>query len=209
MKFFRYDGSFVGALERLFNLALLNIIWLCLCVPIITIGASTTALYTVTLKMADNEEGYILKPFLTAFKENLKRGSAIWLIFLGLFFWCYIMITVSLKSGSSFLKIIAIFEVSILIILIMSMLYVFSILATYENSIINTIKNSFLLATNYLPHTLGMMFVCVLPIIVTGFVESMFPVMIFFWIFFGGSTIALFNSYIINDVFKRNNKKLI
>ena len=45
--------------------------------PIITIGASTTALYTVMLKLVKNEEGYIFKGFLHAFKLNFKQSTII------------------------------------------------------------------------------------------------------------------------------------
>ena len=55
------DNIIVRALSRVFDLILLNILWLLCSVPFITIGASTTALYSVTLKMAAKEEGNIIR----------------------------------------------------------------------------------------------------------------------------------------------------
>ena len=66
----------------MFDLILLNILWLLCSVPFITIGASTTALYSVTLKMAANEEGYIIRGFWDAFKKSFKQSTLVWLILL-------------------------------------------------------------------------------------------------------------------------------
>ena len=43
--------------------------------PIFTIGSTTCAAFSVTLKMVDDEEGYVGKMFIKAFKENLKQAS--------------------------------------------------------------------------------------------------------------------------------------
>ena len=45
------------------DLCLLNLVCLACCIPIITAGASLTALYYVTLKMVRNEEAYIFRSF--------------------------------------------------------------------------------------------------------------------------------------------------
>lgn len=63
--------------------AYLNLLWFICCLPIFTVGASTTALYYVTLKIVKNEEGNITKSFFRAFKENFKQSTVIWLILLG------------------------------------------------------------------------------------------------------------------------------
>ena len=52
----------------------LNFLWLLFSLPIVTIGASTAAAFSVTLKMVDEREGYIAKQFWTAFQGNLKQG---------------------------------------------------------------------------------------------------------------------------------------
>ena len=61
---------------------LLNILFLVCSLPIFTIGASFTAMYYVTLKLAENEEGYIARGFLKSFKQNFKQATIIWLILL-------------------------------------------------------------------------------------------------------------------------------
>ncbi len=60
-----YDSRFSRVLSRLTELVLLNFVFILTCLPILTIGASVTALYSITLKMARNEEGYISSVYYT------------------------------------------------------------------------------------------------------------------------------------------------
>ncbi len=62
--------------------AYLNLLWLVCCLPIVTAGASTTALFYVTLKVAKNEEGSLTKSFFHSFRENFRQATVIWLILL-------------------------------------------------------------------------------------------------------------------------------
>ncbi len=73
---------------RLADIFLLTILWTVCSLPVITIGASTTALYYVTLKIAEGKEGYLIKGFFHAFKENFGHSTLVWLIMLalGIFF---------------------------------------------------------------------------------------------------------------------------
>lgn len=80
--FFNMDNGLFRALGKLADLMLLNILFLVCSLPIFTIGASFTAMYYVTLKLAENEEGYIARGFLKSFKQNFKQATIIWLILL-------------------------------------------------------------------------------------------------------------------------------
>lgn len=84
MRFDITDNVIIRALTKICDMVCLNVLWLICCIPIITIGASTTALYTIMLKMVKNEEGYIFRSFFKAFKENFKQSTIIWIILLAL-----------------------------------------------------------------------------------------------------------------------------
>lgn len=77
--FFNMDNGLFRALGKLADLMLLNILFLVCSLPIFTIGASFTAMYYVTLKLAENEEGYTPGAFLKSFKQNFKQATIIWL----------------------------------------------------------------------------------------------------------------------------------
>ena len=71
------DNPVISGMSRIFDMMCLNVLWLVCSLPIFTIGASTTAMYTVMLKVVKNEEGYIVKGFFKAFKENFKKSTII------------------------------------------------------------------------------------------------------------------------------------
>ena len=53
---------------------LLNFLFLITCIPLVTIGAASSALYTITLRDAREEHGYLIGPYFNAFRENLKKA---------------------------------------------------------------------------------------------------------------------------------------
>ena len=55
MKFFNYDSPFWSFMSRIADLVIVNILWLVFCIPVFTIGASTAAMYRVTLNLVRGE----------------------------------------------------------------------------------------------------------------------------------------------------------
>ena len=53
-RIFNMDNKFFTFMGKAADLILLNIIFLICCLPVVTIGASVTAMYYVTLKMVRN-----------------------------------------------------------------------------------------------------------------------------------------------------------
>ena len=81
-RLFNMDNKFFTVMGRVADLIMLNVVFLICCLPIVTIGASLTALHYVTLKMARNEESYIIRSFFKSFKQNFKQATIINLIML-------------------------------------------------------------------------------------------------------------------------------
>ena len=79
---FGIDSKFYEVVSRIADLVVLNLLFVLCSLPIITIGASTTALYGVTKKMAENREGYICRNYFRLFKENFKQSTMMWIILL-------------------------------------------------------------------------------------------------------------------------------
>lgn len=61
MNFFNVDGKFAHFMTRLFDLAVLNFLFLFTSIPLLTIGSSYSALYEVTLKMFKNCDPIFVK----------------------------------------------------------------------------------------------------------------------------------------------------
>ena len=76
------DSAFGRATETVLNLVILNVLWLVCSLPIITIGASGAALYSVLFKMVEDKDTRITRQFFAAFRGNARRATGIWLILL-------------------------------------------------------------------------------------------------------------------------------
>ena len=202
MKIFAFDGPFARTMGRVFDLVLLHILWVICSLPLVTIGASTTALFTVTLKMIRNEESYILKGYMKAFKSNFRQATKLWLIVAALFLCLLFILRICMNGSMGLLKAAGLANAALMVILFLGALYVFPIQAAFENTVGNILKNSVICSLRYLPYSLAMAAVIVIPILITGFVEQAFPFMITLWIFGGSSLIAYADSYFLNKVFE-------
>ena len=66
--------STIRFFHDLFDLLLVNCLWLLCCLPVITIGPATCGMYAVTLKLAREEPVNPLKDFLRGLRDNFKAG---------------------------------------------------------------------------------------------------------------------------------------
>jgi len=200
MKFFSYDSKFSQLILKLCFACYLNILWLICSIPIITIGASSTALYYTCLKIVRGEERNITGKFFQSFKENFKQATIIWLVMLaiGLFlsFDGYILYHVRASSSGTvavFWTIVLALVIAAAIVYVIVLLYVFPLVASVYNSSIAMIKNSFLIGTHYL-------FATVL-VFAIHFAMFFTIVRIFTpFIVFGEGLCALISAYLLNNV---------
>ena len=194
------DNPVAHALARFLDFIMLNIIFVICSLPIITIGASATAMYTVMLKIVKNEEGYIVKGFFQAFKENFKMSTIAWLIILPINLIIYLNIYLSNylpMFGNAFM----VFFFILGMISMFGGVYVFPLIARYENPLKVTFKNAFLLAIARLPYTILLVIISVAPVAITllDFQTLMFGILV--WLGIGFSVVAWLNSIILRRVF--------
>ncbi len=81
---FSFDNPVWNFIGKLTDLVLLTLLWAVTSLPVVTVGASSTALYYVTMKLAEDKEGSIIRSYFRAFKENFKQSTVCWLIMLAI-----------------------------------------------------------------------------------------------------------------------------
>lgn len=199
MKFFDLDSPLMQVLNKVADLLWLNILTLICCIPIVTVGASLTAMNYMALKIVRNEECYITKGFFKSFKQNFKQATAIWLLFLlavlvlaGDF---YIM----KNSGIEFNIVIKVVIGIVALILAFTWMFVFPVLAKFDNTVIRTIKNAFVMSILQFPKTLLMIVMYALPIVIGMLVPQAFPICFLF----GLSAPAYVSALLYNKFFKK------
>lgn len=193
-----FDGRFFRLATKVSNLFLLNILWIIFSIPIITMGAATSAVYYVTLKMVKNEDGYIIESFWIAFRQNLKQGIVIEFVLLigGVILlgdiWYF------LHMGNIFGYILAgIFSIG-LTVYVLTLIFTFPLLAKYSNSVSGTLKNAVLMSLTHLPSSIAM--AVLLIIMLYGFYVSVHLMIIFSLI--GASGFAYFGSILFRNIFE-------
>ena len=201
---FGIDSKFYEVVSRIADLVVVNLLFVLCSLPIITIGASTTALYGVTKKMAENREGYIFRNYFRLFKENFKQSTIMWIILLLL----ALIPTIDLYIINSFEKTIVTTALKGLILaaalaILFVLLYAMALQSTFVNTIKNTLKNAFLMGIGYFPWTLLIVFITLLPIILLVLLGRSAGSVVYVMLFVGFAVLAYLNSYIFNHIFNR------
>ncbi|MBQ8412000.1 MAG: YesL family protein [Lachnospiraceae bacterium] len=155
---FNYDNVLIRALNRVGDVMILSIVFLITSLPIVTIGASITAMYYTTMKSLTIEDGYVFKFYMKSFKENFKQSTIMWLISLvilyvlgvDVWFW-YKQWT---ESGSNAMQVMLIISIVMLAVAVMIIMYVFPLQAKFDNTIKVQFRNAFLLSIKFFPTTI-------------------------------------------------------
>ena len=203
-RFFNMDNKFFVFMGKIADLCMLNLLCIICCIPIVTAGASLTALYYVTMKMVRNEEAYIFRSFFRSFKQNFKQATVINIIMLAAAALLYIDTNIAGKMGQPAGKILGMIFAAFTLLYVMILLYVYPLLAKFYNSVKNTFKNAILMATRHLPYTILMLLICACPILIL-FIPS-FQIqmsLIMLVILFGPAVIAYGNSHFFVRIFDK------
>ena len=203
-RFFSMDNKFFVFMGKVADLCLLNLVCLACCIPIVTAGASITALYYVTLKMVRNEESYIFRSFFKSFKQNFRQATIIHLIMVAAAVLLYLDTNIVKAMGEPMSQIMSVIFAVFTLVYAMILLYLYPILAKFYNSVKNTFTNAILMAIRHLPYTFIMLLICALPLLIF-FVPSLQIQMtlILLVILFGMAVIAYLNSFFLVKIFDK------
>lgn len=153
-----YDNMFIRMLSRLGDAMLLSVLFTICSIPIFTIGASVTALYYTAMKGIKLDGGYVFRYFMKSFKENFKKSTIMWLLFMLAFiifgvdtwFW-----SKQFTPGAFTLaNVLLVLSIVLLALTFFMMTYAFPLQAKFENPIKVQLRNAFLLSVKYFPTTL-------------------------------------------------------
>ena len=198
-KFLNPDSPLMIFLSNLTDIIVLNVLCFICCLPVITIGPSVTAMHYITLKIARDEEIYVLRDYFKAFKENFKQSIIAWMVFLvitAVFFVVYLILKdMGLENTKVFLMIIG----AIYLLVCFTMMYVFPLVARFENSLKQTVKNAFFMSILHIFKTVIMAVIYAIPFVLLPLHYNVLMV----FLLVGLSGPAYFNSFIWKSIFKK------
>ena len=185
---FRGDSAYTQIMTKIFNIFWLSILWLLCCIPVITIGASTIALYYVMLKLVKDEETTVTREFFHSFKQNFLQSLPVTVIVL------------VVAQGASFMYGFCI-VLGIICAAVFS--YVFPLLAKFENTVKKTFENGARLAASHIGQTLVITVVNLFPVLWFLISPQTFSAIFWIWVFVGGGVQAFVNSLFLVKIFDR------
>lgn len=190
------DGKLMELLWKPIHIMFLNLLWVLFSLPIVTIGASTTAIYSVLIKMRNGKEGKILRDFWTAFRQNFRQATILWLLIVLAAFVFTTDIVFFLNMGGSFGTFSAMLFVGLDVMLLLVSLYVFPMQAVFDNPIARTVKSALLLLSRHLGWTVVLLALAILTAIAVILYWPLIG-----WFVFGLA--AFINAWIFDKIFRR------
>jgi uncharacterized membrane protein YesL len=193
--FFRIYGGLFTGLGKVFDIMLVSLLWFICCLPIVTIGPATTALYYTVVKTIRRERGYVSKEFFHSFRLNLKQGmiSGIMLTVFAVLMLVNFQLVKAIKSNIS--TILFGIYLSMTIIVFLTSVYVFPNLSRFTLTVKGLFKNSFAMAIRHFPSSI------LIGVIVLACVFGMYimPIAIFFLPGLG----TLLTSFLMEKILKK------
>mgnify|MGYP000665693045 CR=1 FL=1 len=183
MKLFNLDSPVMVFLSKVANLMILNVLTIICCIPIFTAGAAITALYYVTIKMA-----------------NFKQATIIWLIMLVILAIIAVdwRVTLVMMTGNS-AKIMKTVLFIVSFLLLLTGLYIFPVLSRFDNTVKNTFRNAFLICFMNLPKSVLIVIIHLIPVALLLVTIQALP----FLFLLGVPAVAYFSSLLYVGIFKR------
>ena len=201
-KLFRMDSPLMRFLTKIADLMVLNILFCVTSIPLITIGASWTALYSVTLKMVRDEEGSVSRSYFRSFRQNFRQATLLWLGVLVVL--ALLVLDIRVLNGMAGGTAPGLLRVGVEILALLGIMvlqYLFPSLARFEASLADTLKNAFMMALAHLPKTALMTAAVVGAVWITLINNTTIAVGLMVWPLIGFSLMAFGNSGILRKIF--------
>ena len=169
-------------MEKVGDLLLVNLLFVVCSLPVVTIGASATAMYYV-LGRIRRQEGTVTKDFFRSFRENFRQATLYWgvllLVALALY-WNFRLI--SGWTGT-------LYSVMMVLLILVSWFavswgsLVFPLLSRFDNTSAVTARNAGILVLAVPPRTLAAAAINALPVALAVFLPGVFALAAVLWLF--------------------------
>lgn len=192
------DGPLWRALNFIADVMVLHVLWLVHSLPLVTIGASTTALYYAMMKRIRTNEGQVTANFRQSFKANFRQATILWLIAAAAGAILWLDLNFCTTWGGTAGKVMLAGCSLLLVPCWMTLLYLFPVLAKFTGSVYDTFKNALLMSMRHLPMTLLLTFLWA----TVWLMLAIFPPFTGLMLISGAGLTAWITSYVYIQVFR-------
>lgn len=153
---FNPENRFWMFMDKVMDAMIISILWLVCSLPVVTMGAATTAVFQFTLYQVRDEEGYVWKSFFKAFRQNFRQATILWLggLAVGTFLLADVYLCMHLRIPGTLRMALLVGLGCIGLIYLLTMLYVLPLMACFQVSVKTAVRDSFVMAVGNLPVSL-------------------------------------------------------
>lgn len=161
------DGPVITAINKAGNLILASFLWLLCCIPVVTIGPSTIALYYVVVKCIRFDSGYVSKDFFSAFRRVWKKGILFTLFLLIVFISVIVDREYFARAQTLNSTLLVIMYDAVFVIFVAFAAYLFPLMTRFDLRLRKLFQLAMVCVFKYLPYTLGILGIFVGLVLVT------------------------------------------
>ena len=198
-----HDNPVMEFIAKIFDLVILNLIFIFSCVPIITIGASTSALSYVTLKMVRGEDPYIWRNFWKSFRQNFKQGTLVWIFSILIFIFLGMDFYIINSQNTSLFAVVRILLWIVCAVALSVFLYVFPVISHFVCTTKQALKNALLMTFGHLPYTLMMLALAGLLLFLCSSSSKLFAMIVVLSGICGFSVVSFVYSIMFDRIFQK------
>lgn len=160
-RFFNAGNPLWVGMGRIFDVFVLNVLWLLCCLPVFTIGPSTTAFFYAMINLVRGEDNPVSRDFFRSFRQNFKQGICLGIPMTAVGAFLYLDITMSRRAGTGIYTFFMVFFAILFLMWAFLALYVFPLLAKFDKKNGELLAWAFTLSLRHLGKTLLMLLVLV------------------------------------------------
>ncbi len=200
---FGNEGLLQTVFGKIWDLLVLNLCFFLSCLPVFTIGAAWTALFSVNLKAVRKEEGNVFRDYWKAFRENFSQGTKLWgiAVLVGAVFaadfWALGML-----DGIAVWVLRALLG-ALLVVYLTVLPWVFGYNARFEDNLKVVLKNSLLLSGVNILVSVAILCCSFLAVFVSIYSLEIFLRAIYLWLVLGFAAVNYVQSFLLRRVFDK------
>ena len=201
--FFHNDSPAMQFLDKMKDLVVLNLIWLVFCIPVVTFGPATTAMYMVARKMVRGDWPKVWPTFIKEFKHCFRKSFLMSLcLLLPTALLCIYVFMVFSGGAAETLPLTILCGIAAFILGFVCS-YAYPLTAYFENTVLQTLKNAMLLPLMNPLLAIVVTVLNLLPLLLFLLATGLFIRIFIIWVLIGFALTAYINCRLLAPFFSR------
>ncbi|MCI1634619.1 YesL family protein [Bifidobacterium sp.] len=177
------NNRFNDFMSRIGDLAILNILWVICCLPVVTFGVATSALFETIRQIQEGHDTHIIHRFIIQLKYNFGRNLVFSLLYIA--FLCLAFFDLHYLSSNTASTPLATVSygcvVTISVLIIAACGFIFPLSGRSQLSVIGQLKQSLSVALRHPFIAANMFFIVAVPVVIAVAIPGGAAFVAFFW----------------------------